>query len=359
MRIVYIANSLAHKRVLEPFKKHPDLEQFIVAPETKPTTNLVPEDYKDCGIQNIHTFKNMAEAQSIVDKLNPDIIGQTGIFNINSKAKKVYLGHGMIGKHVKAMGKVKTWGGFNLYCGASWIFKDYITYAADVDPNNVLIDALPQFDLLYDPNYYNAYKTYIVSKLKPDAAKVILFLGFCCKDRGDFKDHNEDYFKTVIELEKIARKNNWLALIKPRQSFSEMWGFLNGNGPVRQYAKAYKDIQSSKYLHFISTNSHIYRYYFADVIVCNGCSTGEIEACLMNKPLILVRTKSGPKYDPFDTDKTGAATVVRNINDLETAMNKPANVEQQKNLIKSLGITNDGMAHRRIQDKVVELWHTK
>lgn len=358
MKIVYVANSLAHKRVLEPFKHHPDLEQIIVAPRPKITSNFVPEDYKDCDIQNIHTFDNMTEIQSIVDKLNPQVIGQTSTFSITSKAKKVYLGHGMIGKHVKSRGKSKGWGGFDLYCGASHIFKDYITYAADIDPNKILINALPQFDLLYNPDYYNSYRKKFTSSFG-NASKILLFLGFCCKDRWDFNDHNEDYFQTAIALEKIARKNNWKVMIKARQQEGEMIGFAAKNKNLHKYIKDYQQLKNSPYIHFINTNSHIYRYYFADIIVGNGCTTGEIEACLMHKPLVLVRTKSGPKYDPFDSDTIGAATMVRNINDLEAALNKPANIVQQDKLIQSLGITNDGQAHRRIQDKVVELWHTK
>jgi hypothetical protein len=85
----------------------------------------------------------------------------------------------------------------------------------------------------------------------------------------------------------------------------------------------------------------------------------EIEACVARKPLIVVRTKSKPSYDPFNTVTSGAAKKIRNINNLESNIvdlltcNSLA-VKQDK-LIKEIGLLTDGLAGKRIQDRLETL----
>ena len=364
MKVLYFTRSLAHQRALESFKPRDKMEQLILAPEPNITSNLVPEDYRAFRI-SVKTYKNISQAQSIANQFKPDVFAQTNTSKdiiLTKECKRVYIGHGMIGNHVKAMGKAKTWLGFDLYCGATNTFRDWVNFSGD--SNNCALNALPQFDLLHDHYYYNSHRTKVLDATKnPGAKNVVLFCGFCCKDRPDFNLHNEDYFKTAIALEKIARKNNWLIMIKPRHTFPKMIQFLKKNarwGWPTKYIKPYTDIQSSEYLHFITTNTHIYRYFFADLFVCNGCSTFEIEACLINKPLVLVRTHVDAKsYDPFKTVGAGAGTQVKDINRLEDVVTKAIigkeHIGKQNALIKDLGIINDGKAYLRVQEALEKL----
>jgi hypothetical protein len=84
-----------------------------------------------------------------------------------------------------------------------------------------------------------------------------------------------------------------------------------------------------------------------------------MEACVVRRPLVVVRTKSDSIYDPFDTVKTGAAREIKNVNKLERNMNEllQNNVltTNQRELIKSVGLTIDGMAAKRIQDRIETL----
>jgi hypothetical protein len=329
---------------------------MVLGPNPK-ITGIVPEDYSDFQIKKRNTFMHPAEIQVYVDTFKPDIFVQASLpcakgIKLPAGCKKVYVSHGMIGNHVKK--------GCDLYCGATKIFADWVKHVAKVGDNKILLNALPQLDILHDPNYYNSYKQKVLAHTKhPKAKKVLLFVGFCCKDRYDFAPHNEDYFRTSIELEKIARDNDWLVMIKPRQTFKAMMNFLHTHSWGKKYVKPYAAIQDSKYLHFITTTGHIYRYFFADAIIVNGTSTVEVEACAINRPLVVVRTHPGlGDYDPYGTIKELACTYVDDAQYLQHGINgalKDNWAHRQNALIDQMGITFDGEMHERIQNKLLEI----
>lgn len=367
MRVVYLATSLAHTRVLESMKEKDGLEQIVVAPKPQPTSNVIPEDYSCFGIKEIKTYSTHDEAAAIIKKISPNVVAQTNTGNqitIPKNCKRAYISHGMIGNHVIPMskrGKATTWSGFDLYCGATNIFRDWVEHATGAK-QNIVLNAMPQFDLLSDTAYINEYKDRIIKSTKnTNPEKVIIFCGFCCKVRPDFTDHNEDYFSTAIELERISKKHNFLTLIKPRHTFDKTLAFLKSSGAWgKKYVDEYSTIKNSKFIHFVTTNSHIYRYYFADLFVCNGCSTTEIEACSINKPLILVRTKlNSDKYDPFQTVSGGAAVQVRNTTSLEKiiidSMNKNDHIDKQNVLLEKINLIVDGNAYIRAQEAIKKL----
>jgi hypothetical protein len=376
-KVMYVITSPSHKRCFESFEERKDLEQMIIGP--RPESNkIVPEDYSSFKIKNI---KYIGE-RSIVDyvkSFKPDIYVQPDLSPIHNTIynqfkgsyKRVYVSHGMIGNHVKDLMKVENfntsvWHGMDLYCGATNIFAEWIKYVAKVRDDKILLNALPQLDILYKSEYYNSYRDKIVKKTKyPDAKKVILFMGFCCKDRHDFKAHNTDYFRTAIELGKIAKKNNWLVMIKPRQTHDEILKFLQTHNWGKQFINDYNALYNNINVYFIGpAATHIYRYYFADAFVFNGCSTAEIEACAIQKPLFIVRTdlkclQSG--YDPYDTVSSGAAMPVPDLAELEHDLVEYFNngkfhyPERQKELIDKMNISFDGKMYERIQNRLLEL----
>lgn len=371
-RILYVATSLSHKRAFEPFVERAGLDQMIAGPAPKINEGIVPEDYSDFKIKKIKYFNNNKELQAIVDKFKPDVFVQASLpcaqgIRLPSGCKKVYVSHGLVGNHVKGMIKkagfnTSVWKGCDLYCGA-WdsVFTEWIQHTAKVGKDKILLNALPQLDILYDGNYYNSYRKRVLDKTKnPNPSKVILFVGFCCKTRPDFVLHNEDYFKTVLGLDQVAAKNNWLIMVKPRHTFGDMIKFLKSQKWGSKYVKPYRNAQESKHLHFITTSGHIYRYFFADAIVVNGCSTIEVEACAANKPLVVVRTHSSLSrdYDPYMTVSELAANVVDQDGYLWHNIDGAINdnwINRQKALIQKMGITFDGQHHKRIQERILKL----
>ena len=126
----------------------------------------------------------------------------------------------------------------------------------------------------------------------------------------------------------------------------------------KKYIKLYGDIQKSKHLHFITTTGHIYRYFFADAIVLNGTSTVEVEACAIGKPLFIVRTCTKSITDPYDMVNSGAAAGIIDSCEIEDLLIQHFNngdfhcPKKQRQRIKDMGITFDGLMHKRIQDRL-------
>lgn len=379
-KVLYVITSPSHKRCFESFAEHPQLEQMVIGPPPV-ATRFVPEDYSDFKLKSIqHTSKDVAGSiAECIKTFRPDICVQpdlSAIHNIaqaksGNKYKRVYVSHGMIGNHVKDLMKVEhfetsVWRGMDLYCGATKIFADWIKYVAGVGDDKILLNALPQLDILHNSDYYNSYRDAVVKKTKyPNAQKVILFMGFCCKDRHDYKAHNADYFRTAIELGRIAKQNGWLVMIKPRQTHDEMLGFLQTHTWGNQFISEYKALHNNPNVHFIGPSSnHVYRYYFADAFVFNGCSTAEIEVCAINKPLFVVRTDKkciDSGYDPYNTITNNAGTPISNISDLENKLvdcidnRKYHDPKKQLELINKMNISFDGKMYERIQNKLLEL----
>jgi hypothetical protein len=366
-KVIYVITSLSHKRSFESFKPSLSLKQLVVGPHPKITSGIVPEDYSDFSLP-VKTYSNKKELQKIVDGFNPDIYVEASLpiangLSLPKKCKKVYVSHGMVGSHVKGIIKkagfnTSVWKGCDLYCGATSIFSDWVKHVAKVGEDKILLNAIPQFDIISDKNYYESYRDRVLSKMKINPDKVILFVGFCCKNRYDFNQHNEDYFKTSILLEKIARKNNWLVMIKPRQTYSKMIQFLKSHKWGKKYLSDYAKIQNSKHLHFITTNNHIYRYFFVNAIIINGTSTVEIEACVMQKPLFIIQDKCSGCIDPFGTKLLGAAVDVSDLQELEYCLTEHFDSggfhmpEKQAELLRKMKISVDGYMYKRIQNKL-------
>ena len=363
-KVVYFIRTLSHRRSFETLVERDDVEQMILGPQSH-VLNGVPQGYGDFGIKNVQIFDTLGGAQKILDAFKPNILVQSE-FEERIKApgtcKRVFVGHGMIGNHTiklfkKGMNKAKP--PFDYCCAQTKMFENFFNHITE-RKNNILFNAMPQFDLLYNKDYYTKYRDIVLNSSKiQNPSRIILFCGFCCKNRPDYNLHNEDYFNTVIELAKISKRNNWLSIIKPRQHHDKAINFMKKSKKMTKYIKPFTDAINSSNLHCIEHISNTYRYFFADVIMCNACSTVEIEACVVNKPLILVRTKADATYDPFDTVLSGAANLVKNINNLERTINMvsadTSYVVKQNKLLKSKGIVVDGMAHKRVQDLICKI----
>jgi len=106
---------------------------------------------------------------------------------------------------------------------------------------------------------------------------------------------------------------------------------------------------------------NIYKYFFADVVVTNGCSTVEIEASCVKKPLVIVRTKvDDEQYDPFKTVAYGACEIVKSDDaacleeKIIQSLTKDYS-ENIKNLLKYHDIVFDGKMSKRAQEAIFEL----
>lgn len=375
-KVLYVITSLSHKRTILSFQHRTELEQLALLPVPIVTNKVIPENHDELKIKH-KTHGGPQDIQKIVNQYSPDFYVQSDISPIHKKiklsnsCKRIYLSHGVIGNHLKGMVKqcgfnVDVWKGMNLYCGAGNVFLEWLMEKVKISKENVLLDAVPQFDLLLNKSFFDLYKNKLLLSMKKQYKHCVLFCGFCCRNRYDFNDHNEDYFKTAIELARIAKKYNILVMIKPRQTHSEMIKFLYDhkkcwNRWPAKYIHTYNEIRNAENLHFITTTCPIHYYFFADLFVCNGCSTVEMEACALGKPLLIVKTKTNPVgLDPFNTISNGVATRIENLNDLEHKIcyslnNIDENSNKQMTFVKNFGITLDGFAYKRVQDRLLSM----
>lgn len=350
-----------------------DMEQRIALPGKEEQ-----EDVENFGIDVRKYYISKKELQSIVDEYKPNVYVEASLpcakgIRLPENCKKVYVSHGLVGNHVEALIKpagfqTEVWKGCHLYCGA-WdkVFTEWIVRTAKVNEDQILLNALPQLDILYNgiehhrdfrlsSDFSKAYK-------ETPSAPVVAFFGFCCKDRLDFVKHNEDYFRSAVELSKLAHRDKFFLYVKPRQEKKKLMAYFSKHSLPelrQQYEKTYS---KTRVCYIGPRQSHILDYYFADIFVVNGCSTVEIEACAMGKPLFVVRTKQNMKhgYDPYDTVKSGAAIEITDLSELGQKLKdcvgygRYHNPEKQENLLKKMGITFDGLAHKRIQDGILKL----
>ena len=381
MKIVYCIIDHAYKRVFESFKEHNGIEQFLICKKPSITTNIVPESYNECGIKRKLFINNEIGIQKYVNSIKPDVYVQPEVSPIHNKikfpknCKRVYVSHGIV---IPRMTETaislnlmeqfkKDWGGLDLYCGVTDYFKHWIS-SLGIPEDKILLNAFPQLDLLYDSTYYSEYRNRVVKSTKNvSAEKVILFFGSRFGSRKDYLPYNKDYFDTLFELEKIAKKYNWVVLVKPKHGFEKMMRFLKARedswgGWTKEYATKYSKIRSSKYLHFITTNTHPYHYFFADVIVSTGVSTVEVDSSAAEKPLVTYRPSSrDPKYpDPMRSIEFDAVFNTEDIRDLESkiflALKDADFSNRQRKYLKSIGITHDGLMYKRIIDRMVAQW---
>jgi len=378
MKIAYIMLDHAYKRVFQSFVDDKRAEQIFVAKPPVITNKIIPEDYNDCGISKKIFISNYGDIQTCINKMNPDVYVQSDLSDIHKSiklppmCKRVFIHHGLDSskrmldiavKYNLLSGLKNSWGGFDMYCGASNNFTPWLNGLGIKDNNKIILDALPQLDLVYNKDY-NVYRgPFLAFKKLPNVEKIILFFGQRCGG-GEYVTYNKGNFDILFELERLAIQNNWLILAKPRNGFKKTMNFLTNNEAkyswIKKYKELYSKIQQSSRIHFISTNTHPYYYYFADVIVSVGLSSVEIEAAAARKPLVVYKPDGDDLCpDGMRSVEFGVAYQSKQPSDIENAIFLAINdnklLAKQEEYIKQIGITHDGKMHERALNAILRL----
>lgn len=379
IKIVYVIVDHAYKRVFESFKPRKDCQQFILCKRPVITTNIVPEDYSDFGIKDIFYFDSEKELQKHISSINPDAYVRPEFSTIHSKiilpkkCKKVFVSHGVVAKKmIDVMNEqglqekfANDWKDNDLYCGAT---NDFLLWIKSLGfkNSNILLDALPQIDLVQNKEYFNSYRSKVLKRInKENAEKVLLFFGNRCGEREDYQPYNIDLFDALVELNKICEKNNWVLMVKQKNSIEKTMKFLKNNKYLvsRGYIDRYNKIINNRNIFFITTNSHPYRYFFADSIICSGWgSTIEVDSAAANRPCVVYRPirKFNTDEDPLKSVKYEAVIKCEDVSTMERDIrlsfdNKILALNQDKYL-KEIGISTDGNMHKRITDAILKLF---
>lgn len=361
-KVVYLMGDLKHRRVFQSFQEHPGLEQVVVGPNPKKTYGIV-QDYSNFGIKTHITHDLASERYSAVANLNADVLVMSGRFNekINNCTKdipkKVFVDHGFTPEHMFYQyepGSIPGYDGFDLYCGDNFLFKDWVRHIIGSE-RNVLTNALPQLDVLYNQKIIDKNILLRHFGIKRKFDKIILFPGFCCRETEDYYGYNEEFFRIFFELERISRKRNWLFITTIRHKMARLKRIISNRETLRNL----KAVAGSRFVLFLDNYDDIYHLYFADAILTNGCSSIEIESFIAGKPIFIVK-ESVPVLDSYGTIASGGAFKINSVPhiikhlDVFFKVGGGKYLINQKKYLDENGIINDGTSCKRIQDYIIQ-----
>lgn len=357
LKIMYHFTKREHVRVFEPFKPINGLDQVTCAPQFIPTGSLsLP-----------HLKYDISRHFKIPLKLRrPNIVAQCNNSTTWHKKfkkygmKSVFIGHGVWDNspiNTKRTSS-KIWHHYDLLCGGILNFKSLLINNAGIAKDKIVLNALPQFDVLYD-RVKNTKKYRKVILGSSSYTKIIVLFGHN-NSKKDFQANSIDFYESAIRIAKIASDNGWLLVVKPKKetTISFIQAKASAGTPwATSLMGKFMALYNNKNVIFESQFSDPYQYIAAsDMVVVAGRSTIEIEACLANRPLIIVRTSDNEfaEYDSLGTITSGAATHVDNIEKLSTVIIDTAGstnsdqMNKQDAFIKTLGLSFDGKHHIRV-----------
>lgn len=384
MKILHLIPALKFFRVYQSFKEYPGLEQMIIGP-TEVAEPRFHYGYADFGIKNVRTFinrnhkqknklKECQEIQKYIDDFCPDVVTQTRLKNkgivLPPQAKRVFVNHGMVGDDIARflLGEEPpnkhAYSEFDLCCGATEIYRNYLTNDFSVDPGKIVLNALPQLDLLSNPDYYNSKKSLFVPSVLAKKPIILYFGHIGIEETIGIRPHRREFFDTLFELAEVVNKIDGILFVKPRANYVDLREMSAAEKLLKTH---YKPIWKNPRVKFINTQYPIYQYMFADIVVCNGYSTTEVEAVIAGKPVVKVNLITKPLIkDYYKTLEEGAAIEVTAIKDILPAINTILKSGQMRNtleegrnrFISKHNILLDGKANERILDRIIKLSDT-
>lgn len=365
-KIIYWLDRPNHKRIFVPFKNDPRVEQLII------THNV-----SNSGL-NIASIKtaNVKSACNFIDKFKPDVFVQCDEmkkFRHEIKrigAKHAYINHGIWPHSPNNIARVKDpwWNEFDMLFGGTIMFKELFDKYS-LNKSQVFIDTLPQFDNVFkNKKIRENIRESLFKKGNPGVKKIITLFSHDCKNRISINPFNEGFYKTAVELGRLAKKYHWLVFIKLKKKDVNSY-LANNKAPwAIELKKDYFNLKQNPNIKFIGPDEAHYSYLCGDVVIVSARSTIEIEASLMQVPLIKIEALGhNPNYDHREqyevrTKDYNAAYLINNIDHLEGSIHKSLNNDNtilfnnQKIFTDAMGITLDGLAHKRIIDVICKIY---
>jgi len=370
LKILYWISSGGDKRVILPFSKRDDVCQAIA----------MQKGISKSGLKITPIYQHLSDnIFGAIKRANPDAFVQCNTSKpIHNELKKwgikhIYVHHGIWAESPNNTERVSGsfWEDFDLLCGATPRFKKIFRENSNAD-TQIVTNTLPQLDLLYSAlqDQKNIRDRILKQSKNPNAEKIISFFGHNCENRVSVNPFNEGYYRTAINLAKLAEKNNWLLILKPKRIRVDKFLSNVAEDWAKEIRDDYLAIKNSPYVYMVHPTSEAYEYFCADVIVSSARSTIEIEALLADKPLVRIWT---PTFDVDDDYykfehgilESGAAYILDDMNKIEEVMLQAIaydDEEIKKNrleFIKRTEITLDGKAHERVVEAICNLCRKK
>ena len=372
-RVLYFTQNLAHFRCFESFEEDARFKSKFLCFYPGGEFKSIRRFAMRIRLRDRKCVFSIDKAVEEIAAFNPDVLVVSDFCSaavsaaLRPDCKRVYVHHGILQSYAKELKweqeTLDCWRGFDLYCGATKAFQEWVRFIRpDIQPNQI-IDACPQLDLLCG---VGAPKTQMIpANLDLHASKVLLFFPFELKDySNEATTHLEDYFWVCTALESIARRSKWVVLVKLKPTKSDEIDILNNPQLTwgKQYVRSYEALRTSKSLGWLDPLEPAYEYLkAADLVVLTGTSTLELEAALAHKPLVLINTEGDPYFnDPLKSVQLGIAKSVsnRSVPELEEAITLAMFDNDQLRQSKFLqyhGIRTGSTAHLTIQDALARL----
>ena len=367
VRILYHLAADQHSRVYRNLYERADIVQALVMPAKIKHTGF--------KIKTIYRYNKASEVKNILDKFKPDVFMQSSLsrdFEPMIKKRGIKFGlvtHGVVPKSVecRAIADSDFFRKFDFFCAATRMFKEIVE-----ETNNdtkVYTNILTQSDILYKKilNRDKIRKDLIRKSKNPKADKLIVLFGHVCSEKHDkLLPYHYGYYKAIVELDKMARKNNWAIYVKPKSD--DDTNFIKRTG--KSWAKL-NNIRND-YLAAIKNNSMVflrdtvdpYDLYCSDIIICSARTTVETESSMANVPLIrlwvpsqkVTEAQLSYEYGAIDAN---AAYIVKDMNNLNKAItslfgDNSELYKKQKVYTGGLGLTFDGKSSLRLVDAIID-----
>jgi len=365
IKILYWVSDANHERIFSMFKED---DRFIQAMGMH---NHISEE--NLHIEEIYKYRKISNGiVKIIDEFKPDVFIQADGHKVarkflkKRKVKHVYLNHGMWAKSPNNLFRAKDefWQEFDIFCGLTDNMKTILKRAKHTRiPKNTMI----QFDTLYEIEKNSAqHRKDILQRVNPDATKIIMMFGHETTNRESLNPSHEEYYTSAVRLAELAQKNNWILCIKPKGSNSieylcslatQQWAW------AAELVDKYEVLKANPNVLMLHEAEDQYKFICgSDVIVSSARSTVEIEAILVDKPLVRLCAERNDTTEPFEHGilDAGVAYVAKNTDDVEKMITLSLEgelefVDNRKAFIKSLGIKFDGKAVQRTFSSIIEM----
>lgn len=351
-----------HLRVFRPFASNKSLSQVACAPTFVPKNSI--------GLPVVHTHPGYNLKYALKDNM-PHVLTQcNNSTRWHNKLRKygvgiVYIGHGVWDDSPVNARRSKSdkWKSYDLLFGGLPYFKELLVNHSGVKPQNIYLNCLPQLDALYSKNQNRFAES---KDIASGYNKLIVLFGHK-HGNSNFLANSCDFYKAAIALGNIARDNNWLLVIKPKKD--DTFRYINaafnlGQDWALEIKKDFLKLKNNPNVRFVSPYEDPYRYIVAsDLVVLSARSTVEIESCLVNKPVVAVRTvynSVAEGNDRLRTIENGCCYLLEDLNYFKDIVEEALFSENkeltsnQNNYIHKLGISFDGLHHDRVLSIIKE-----
>lgn len=369
LKILYWVSSEAHLQMCLPIQKITSAQQAVAVPQGLNTDRLV------LGATYRYAHPDLSGVLETVKKFKPDVFVQftSSRYFVDvvkkSGIKHVFSAHGVWPKSHgnKIIVADKFFQNFDMFLGASHMIKDVLVGSGNISVP-IITNALVQFDTLHEMNgrKVSIRNELIAQSDNKSATRIVTLFGHNCTTKTDkLAPYNYGYYRAVVEIARLAEENNWLVFVKPKGDKDRRM-IKESSAPwtkIDDVKNRYLKIKTNRNIKFLHHSDNPYKYLFADTLITTARSTVEVEAALLEKPMVrvfmptpaLTGVQKSYEYGAMDFSAVRLLCDISNMKRVILSIDDKSLAKAQREFIEHLGITFDGKANVRFLDAIMRL----